>query len=320
MKYIIRRVTHSLYLIIGISLLVFVLTQLAPGDFFEEMRMNPRVAPETVNALRKQFGMEQALPIRYFRWARSALKGDLGVSLAYNSPVTGLIWPRVCNTLFLASIATAVSWLIALPLGIWSAARRGGWLDRICVAATSTLLAIPDLVLALVLLMLAVRSGRFPAGGMFSARHLTFTFWGSVRDLGAHLVLPASTLVLGTLPILVRHVRASTIEMLDAPFVRTAIAFGIPRRRLLWRHVLPPAANPLISLFGVSVGTLLSASLLIEVVMGWPGLGPLVLEAILARDLYLVIGAVMFSTLFLIGGSLIGDMLLYATDPRIRKE
>ena len=159
-----------------------------------------------------------------------------------------------------------------------------------------------------------------PAGGMYSVGYSTFTFWGKVGDVSAHLILPASALVLGTLPTLVRHVRASTIEVLDAPFVRTALAHGIPRRRLLWRHVLPPAANPLISLFGVSMGTLLSASLLVEVIMSWPGLGPLVLEAILARDLYLVIGAVMFSTLFLIGGSLIGDLMLYAADPRIRKE
>ncbi len=110
------------------------------------------------------------------------------------------------------------------------------------------------------------------------------------------------------------------IEALGAPFVRTALAHGVPRRRVLWRHVLPVAANPMISLLGFSIGTLLSASLVIEVVMGWPGLGPLVLEAILARDLYLVIGAVMASTVFLLAGNFLADLTLFAADPRIRKE
>jgi peptide/nickel transport system permease protein len=114
-------------------------------------------------------------------------------------------------------------------------------------------------------------------------------------------------------------VKTSTIQALDAPFVQTALAHGIPRQRILWRHVFPAAANPMISLFGFSIGALLSASLLIEVIMSWPGLGPLVLEAILARDLYLVIGVVMLSTAFLLAGNLLADLMLYAADPRIRK-
>jgi len=155
---------------------------------------------------------------------------------------------------------------------------------------------------------------------MSSPRFADLSAFGKARDLAGHLFLPCLALVLGSLPMLLRHVRASAAEVLEAPFVRTALAHGIPRRRLLWKHVLPAASNPLISLFGLSVGTLISGSLLVEVIMGWPGLGPLVLEAILARDFYLVIGAVMVSTFFLLGGNLISDLLLYAADPRIRRE
>ena len=320
MRYLIRRVVHILFLLAGVSLLSFLLTQLAPGNFLDEMKLNPRIEPRTIEALRARYGFDQPLPLRYLWWLKSVIKGDFGFSFAYNSAVAPLLGPRIRNTLILAVTATSLAWALALPVGIWVASRRGSWPDRILGVGTSTLLAIPDLTLSLGLLLLAVRTGLFPAGGMFSPDFADFTLWGKARDLAAHLFLPSLALVFSTLPMLVRHVRASVVEVLDAPFTRTALAHGIPRRRLLWRHVLPAAANPLISLFGLSVGTLLSASLLIEVVMSWPGLGPLVLEAILARDLYLVIGAVMVSTVLLLSGNLISDLLLYATDPRIRKE
>jgi peptide/nickel transport system permease protein len=132
------------------------------------------------------------------------------------------------------------------------------------------------------------------------------------------MALPVTALVLSSLPILIRHVRSSVVEVLGAPFLRAAEGHGIPRRRLLYRYALRAAANPLISLFGFSIGALLSGSLLVEVVMSWPGIGPLLLEAILSRDLYVVIGAVLLSTIFLVSGNLLADLLLYWADPRIR--
>jgi peptide/nickel transport system permease protein len=320
MRYVIRRITHGLLLLLGVSILSFVLTQLSPGEFFQEMRLNPQISPQTIAALRARYGMAQPLPSRYFHWLTSALRGDLGFSFAYNCPVESLLRPRMVNTLILAVPATLLAWLIAIPVGIWTAAHRGSWADRIAAAGTSALLAIPNLVLALALLLLAVRTGLFPTGGMFSVGHADLSPWGKAQDLVKHMFLPGAALVLGAFPTLVRHVRASMIEVLDAPFVRTALAHGIPRRRILWRHVLPAAANPLISLFGISLGALMSASLLIEVIMSWPGLGPLVLEAILARDIYLVIGAAVFSTAFLVAGNLIADLMLFVADPRIRRE
>jgi peptide/nickel transport system permease protein len=176
----------------------------------------------------------------------------------------------------------------------------------------SFLLAVPDLLIAIVFLMLAVETGYFPTGGMVSPGALR------VQDVAWHLALPVAVLVLGMLPTLVRHVRASMAEVLDSPFALSARAQGIPRQRLLFRHLLPAAANPLISLAGFSLGTLLSASLLIEVVMGWPGLGPFFLEAIMARDFAVVLAVVILSASFLVAGNLLADILLYRVDPRIR--
>lgn len=320
MTYLGRRALHSLFLLAGVSVLSFVLLEAAPGDFFDELRLNPQVSPATVAALRAHYGVDRPLPERYVRWLTSALRGELGYSFAYNSPVGPLLWERARRTLLLTGTATALAWFIAIPLGVWCAHRQGGWADRACGVATSALLAVPDLVVALGLLLVAVRSGWLPTGGMASLGFAELGFWDKVKDAAAHLLLPVSALVLGTLPVLVRHVRASMVEVLGSWFVRAAHGHGIPPRRVLFQHALPAAANPLISLFGLSVASLLSGSVLVEVVMSWPGLGPLLLEAILARDLYLVIGPVMVSTLLLVAGNLLADLMLYAADPRIRAE
>ena len=312
MRYIGRRLLHGLLLLVGVSLLSFVFAELAPGDYFSELRTDPRVSAETVAALRAQSGLDRPLPVRYAAWVASVLRGDFGYSLAYNSPVGPLLWGRVRATLLLTGTATLLAWLIAVPLGIWNATARGTWGDSVSKVVLSFLLAIPELLLAIVFLMLAVETGYFPAGGMVSPGP------ERVKDVAWHLVLPVAVLVLGMLPTLVRHVRASMAEAIDSPFALSARAQGIPRQRLLFRHLLPAAANPLISLFGFSLGTLLSASLLVEVVMGWPGLGPLFLEAIVARDFALVLAVVMLSASFLVVGNLLADILLYRMDPRIR--
>ncbi len=320
MRYFVRRLLHGAFLLIGVSVLSFLFLQLTPGSFLDEMRLNPQISPETVAALRLQYGLDRPLPVRYARWVRSVLRGELGFSFAYNSPAAPLLRVRARNTLVLTAVSTLLAWLIAIPVGVWSAARRGRAADQLTSAGTAALLAVPDLVLALGLLLLAVRTGWFPTGGMVSLNFETLRFGEKVKDVVAHLALPVAALVASALPVLVRHVRAAMIEVLDSAFLRAARGLGIPRQRLLFRYALPAAANPLISLFGFSVATLLSASLLVEVVMSWPGLGPFLLEAILARDLYLVIGAVMLSTLFLVAGSLLADALLYLGDPRIRAE
>jgi peptide/nickel transport system permease protein len=315
-----RRALHALLLLFGVSILSFILVELAPGDYFAEMRLDPQISEETLRALRARHGLDRPLPERYLRWVGSLARGELGYSFAYGSPVAPLLWPRALNTLLLTGTATALAWLAAIPLGVWWATRRGAATRRALSGLTALLLAVPDIVLALGALLLAVRTGWFPAGGMVSLGHEQMTWVGRIADLAWHLVLPVAALVLGILPVVVRHVRASVAGALQAPFVRAARAHGLTERRVLYRHALPAAANPLLSLFGLSVAGLLSMSLLVEIVMSWPGLGPLLLEAILARDFYLVLGLVLASTLLLVGGNLLADVLLLAADPRIRAE
>jgi peptide/nickel transport system permease protein len=320
MRYLARRLLHSVFVLIGVSMLSFVFLQLAPGNFFDEMRLNPQISNHTITQLYRQYGIDRPLPEKYFYWLKSVAKGEWGMSFAYNTPVAPLVWARARNTLLLTGSAALLSWTIALLWGIFSADRRHSFADRAGTAMTSVLLITPDLLLALAVLWIALRTHWFYAGGMLaphSGRQTGLTYW---KDLVLHLVAPVTVLVLGSLPVLLRHTRSAIFEALDSPFVRAVRAHGISRNRVLFRHALPAAAAPLVSLFGLSLGSLLSASLLIEVIMNWPGLGPLLLEAILARDLYVVIGAVMFSAVFLISGTLLGDILLLAADPRIRTE
>jgi len=320
MRYLLRRAAHSFFLLTAVSLLSFAFASLTPGDFYSEMQMNPRISAETVRRLRSQQGLDRPFPARYADWAVRALRGDFGYSLAYRAPIGPLLWPRAQATLLLAISATCAAWLFALPLGIWHAAARRKTIGQTLKLVFSLLLSVPDLLLAVVFASLAAESGCLPTGGMASSASASMNLAGRFADTARHLFLPASVLALGMLPVLARHVRASIAEAMDAPFALNARALGIPARRILLHHLLPAALNPLLALFGLSLGTLLSASLLIEVVMGWPGLGPLFLDAIMARDLAIVVAVVMLSTAFVILGNLAADLLLYRFDPRIRSK
>jgi peptide/nickel transport system permease protein len=316
-RYLMRRLGHALLLLWGVSTLLFVLLQAAPGEFFSDMRLNPQISAETVAGLRAQYGLDQPLPVRYFRWIGSVARGEFGYSFAYNIPVSTLLAPRIRNTLLLTVPALVISWLVAVPVGVLAAYRKGSWIDRVFSAGTSTLLALPDLFIALLVLLFALRTGIFPVGGM-SSTNPAQGWWKNTLDIAWHMVLPVAALVVGLLPTLLRHTRASMVEVLDSSFMRAAHGHGLSRKSLLFRYALPAAANPLISLFGLSIAGLLSVSLLVEVIVGWPGIGPLLIEAILSRDLFVVIAAVLGSTLFLVIGNLVADILLYAFDPRIR--
>lgn len=320
MRYLERRFIHGVLLLISASIFCFLLSELAPGSFFDEMKLNPQISPETVVALRAQYGLDRPLPARYAYWVKSVVRGEWGYSFAYNSPVRNLLLQRARNTLALTGLAMALAWLLAIPIGVWTASRPGKWVDRLSMASTSFLLAVPEIVLLLALLYLVVRTHVLPVGGMVSVDFDDLGFGTKILDIARHLIVPATVLVLASVPILVRHVRASMIETLDSPFIRAARGHGISPGRLLFRYALPAAANPLISLFGLSVAGLLGGSLLVEVMTGWPGLGPLLLEASMSRDLYVVVGVVMASTLFMVLGNLLADVMLVIVDPRVRTD
>ncbi|HST10923.1 MAG TPA: ABC transporter permease [Terriglobales bacterium] len=318
MKYLGRRVIRAVLLLFGISVLCFLFTEMAPGSFFDEMRLNPQISPETISSMRSRYGLDQPLVVRYGRWVRSALQADFGYSIAYNTPVAPLLWTRAKNTLLLNTVAMLLTWTISVPLGVWVATRRRNAWDRAIDGMNSILISIPEIVIAVALLAIAVRWRVLPVGGMTSVDHEVLSRWGRGREIATHMLMPTIMLVLVECSVIVRHVRASVIDVLGTPFVQAARGLGIGNMRLLYRHVLPVAANPIISLLGLSLAGLMSGSLLIEVICGWPGLGPLILDATLSRDLYLVIGGIMLSTLFMLGGNLIADAMLLACDPRIR--
>ncbi len=315
MSRLLARLAQGLTLLVVLSMLVFVFAELAPGDFFTESTLDPRMSEELIETLRGRYGLEQPLHVRYARWVVSVARGEGGFSIAYRRPVADLFLPRALNTLVLTGSSLLIAWMAALILGIVSAYRAGGWLDRSTLVGVAVLLAVPELLLALLGVLVGVNT-RLPLGGATSFDYDSLSGWARLVDRIEHLIIPVSVLVLTSLPILVRHVRSSVLEALDAPYVRAAHGHGIAGGRLMLAYVLPAAANPLITLFGVSLGGLLSGSLVIEGALGWPGLGPLLLESLTNRDLHVLLAGILGACAFLMVGNLIADALLVLTDPR----
>ena len=318
-SYGIRRVAHALSALFAVSVLAFLFLELAPGDYLDRMRLNPQISTETLEAMRTQYGLDRPFVERYWSWLLAVLQGTWGFSFAYGSAVAPLIWARALNTLLLSVCATVLAWTLAVPAGVFWATRKSsvGPVATLMSVVTSLIVGLPELVLAVVALIIAARSRAFPVGGMWSIGASELTFGGRVGDLAWHLILPVTVMALPAFALLTRHVRAAIEDVMDEPFVTEARALGISGRRLILHHMLRPAASPLISIAGLSVASLLSASFIVEVVMGWPGLGPFLLAAILARDVHVVIGGVMCSAIFVVAGGLLADLALYLNDPRI---
>lgn len=316
--YVARRTARAVLLLFAVSVFCFLLTRIAPGSFFDEIRLNPQVSPQTIAALQARYGLNQPLPVRYASWLRSVVRGDFGLSIAYDMPVSRLLWKPAEHTLLLGGVALLLCWLISVPLAVGAAAYERSLFDRGLALLTSLFISIPEIVLAVGILALAVRSHALPVGGMTSVSFEELPAWHKAGDLVRHMLAPVTILVLVGVPVIVRHLRASLVEVLHAPFVQAARGCGLGGARFLFRHVLPAAANPAISLFGLSLAALLSGSLLVEVVTGWPGLGPLILDATLARDLDVVVAAALLAAAMMIVGTFAADLLLMAADPRIR--
>jgi peptide/nickel transport system permease protein len=313
-RYFERRLVHSVALLIMISVVAFAISQLAPGNFLDEMKLNPQISAQTIAGLRVQYGLDQPLPVRYVRWVKSVAVGDFGYSLSYNLPVSKLIWERLGNTLLLGATSMLFAWALALPCGIWSGFKAQRWLDRIFAASSTVLLGTPELALALLLILIAAHFGNSSANLQAQATGEAF------RSTLYHLATAAVVLAGAAFPILFRHIRSAMNDAWHSPFVQAARGHGIGDLRLLLRHALPAAANPLISLLGLSLGGVISGSFLVEVITGWPGVGPLFLDAIYARDFQVVMAVVMLFSILLIVSNLVADLLLYAADPRVRAE
>jgi peptide/nickel transport system permease protein len=315
--YLLRRLLHMIPLLLGITCLAFLVIDLAPGDYFSTLRMNPTMSPEAIREMERQFGYGDPLLLRYLKWLWRALHFDLGMSVAYRVAVLDLIGARAVNTLILAVASLAVTWTLAIPIGIIVALRPNSITDRVLSFVAFFGMSLPNFFLAFLLMFAALKTGWFPIGGTYSVDYGSLTAWGKATDRLAHLVLP--TIVLGTagMASLMRLMRGTFLEIAQAEFVRTARAKGLPERAVVLKHILRNALNPFVTLAGYELGTLLSGAALVEAVMNLQGLGSLMLEAVRSLDVYLVMGSVLMGSILLLLGNLLADLALTLVDPRI---
>jgi peptide/nickel transport system permease protein len=316
--YVLRRVLQTLPLLVGISVLTFLLLQLTPGDFLNQMAENPAISPEAISAMRTRFGLDQPWYVQYGLYLKNiVLHFDFGESFSRHQPVFQVLREGLGNTLLLAGAAAVVTWGLAIPLGMWAAVRQHAWVDRILSLMAFVWLSVPEILSGLLLLMLAARTGWFPVGGMRSLDYDELNIGWKIADLLHHLALPA--LVVGLVPLAsrMRQMRGSMLDVLRMDYVTTARSKGLDERVVLYKHALRNALNPMITLFGYTLGALVSGSFIAEIIFSWPGLGRLTLDAILTQDQYLVMGSVLMASLVLIAGNLIADLLLALADPRI---
>ena len=313
-RYLARRLAFAVFLVIAVSSASLVLARLAPGDFADES-LGIGASRETRERTRERYGLNKSIGVQYRDWVAAAVHLDFGRSLAYDRPVRDLIPERAANTAILALTALVLATAIGLPLGVVSGSRRGVVPGAIR-SASLVLLSMPPLLTSLFLVFVAARTGWLPIGGMQSAN---VPPEGATLDLLRHLVVPAAAIGLPLAAMLERLQSQAMSEVAGAPFVLATLARGVPRSRVIWRDALKAALRPVASVYGLVVGTLLSGSFAVEVITAWPGLGKLMLDALRARDVYLVAGCAGAGALFLACGTLVSDVALSLVDPRARE-
>jgi len=316
-RFLVRRLLNMIPLLLGITLLSFLVMSLAPGDFLSTLKMNPQISPLVIKQMEAEFGLNQPLMVRYFRWLWSVLHLDLGFSLAYHVKVTSLIGSRAFNTVILSASAMLFSWVLAIPIGIVVAVNQDSVWDRILSFLAFFGMSVPNFFLAFLMMYFALQTGWFPIGGTYSVDYATLDFWGRVADRTNHLILPVFVLGVAGMAGLMRLMRSQILEIKNSDFVRTARAKGLSERVVIYKHVLRNALNPFVTMAGYSLGDLLGGAALVEAVMNLQGLGLLLLDAVRALDIYLVMGSVLMGTVLLLLGNLLADVALVAVDPRV---
>jgi len=309
--FLLKRLFIGLLTLAVASMVVFAVMELLPGDPARLM-LGMNATAESVAALRNQMGLDDPILIRYLNWVGGMLVGDFGRSFTYSAPVISLIAERAVVSLPLALIALFLSTAIAIPVGIFAAARRGRVGDTISMGAAQIGVAVPNFWFALMLVyVFAVWLQLVPAGG--------FPGWGGGIWPGLRaLILPAIALALPQAAILARVTRSAMLEVLGEDYIRTARAKGMPRRYVLWRHALRNAMIPVLTILGLQFAFLLAGTIIIENVFYLPGLGRLVFQAISQRDLIVVEGVVMLLVASVILINLLVDICYAVVDPRLR--
>ena len=316
-RYLARRLVFAVLLVFVVSSAALLLTRLAPGDLTAQLGIN--ATREEIARTRERFGLDRSMAAQWVLWLQHTARLDFGDSFLYNRPVRDLIVQASASTAALAAAALVLATLLGIPLGIFTGSRGGGVASGLVRGASVLCLSVPPLLTSLVLVWLAARTGWLPVGGMTSVGAADLSWGACVSDLAVHLPLPARALALPIAATIERLQSQSMSETVHEPFVRAALARGLSQQELVLRHAWRVSLRPVLAVYGIVIGALLSGSFVVEYVTSWPGLGRLMFEALRARDIYLVSGCAAAGALFLALGSLISDLLLAAADPRLRE-
>lgn len=317
-KYSIGRLFLSIPLLIGITFITFLFIQLAPGNFLDNLKLNPQISKETIKIYEEKFCLDKPVFIQYIIWLKNILKADFGYSFSFQAPVKSIILSRAVNTLILSAATIIFSWLLVIPLGILCAYFKNKLIDKVIVFFSYLGISTPSFFLAFIFLYFAYITRIFPLGGKASFYFDEFSASEKFFDLAKHIILPLFTLSILRISSLLKIFRANFLEALGSNHILALYARGISKKRIFYIHALREAINPMITIFGYEISSLLSGAALVEIIFGWPGLGTVMLEAVSKQDLYLVMGSVLISGLLLIFGNFIADILLALSDPRIR--
>jgi peptide/nickel transport system permease protein len=330
-RYVLKRLIQMIPLLLIISFLSFGVSKLAPGDYLAKQALNPHVSAAQIEAERHRLGLDKPWYVQYGLWlyhfsvpevqpAWPPVTWQWGESFTYNAPVTVVIGQRLGATLLLGIAALLFTWLIALPLGIYSAVRQYSFFDKLFSAIAFVALGIPDFFLALVLLLLAAQTGWFPIGGRMNPSMIVEPGWKQAIDVAWHMIVPTIAVGIGSIAILQRRMRGNLLDVLGEEYIRTARAKGLPEGKVIYRHAVRNALNPIITLLGFELGALLSGFALVENVVGWPGLGFTMLHSMLDQDIPLTMAGLMIGAIMLLLGNLAADLMLAGADPRIKLE
>jgi len=317
LKYILKRIIQTIPLLFMVSIISFFIIRLSPIDPLAELRLNPSVSKETLQAETQRLGLDKPIIVQYGKWATSFVRGDLGITSS-GEKVSTKLKERIPNTLLLTTIVIFMTWIVGIPLGIVGAIYQKTKLDRLLTILSSVGMAIPSFFFAILLLIFAVKTSLFPVGGLTSFDFEDMSLGGKILDLARHLVLPVTVLFTISLSGLQRQMRGNMLDVLDSDYIKFARAKGLSEFKIIFKHALRNAINPMITLLGFEFAGLLSGAALTEYVFQYPGLGRLILEAVMKSDINLVMASLMIGSIMLVMGNLLADILLIITDPQVR--
>ena len=326
LSYIIRRIIYMIVVLLVLSVVSFFIIQLPPGDFLTAFIENMRaqgtvVSEEQIMLLKEYYGLDQPMYLQYLRWLGNLLQGDLGQSFQWNQPVTELIKERLALTVTISLISLVLTYLIAIPIGIYSATHQYSLGDYAFTVFGFMGLATPNFLLALVLMFLLYKYAGWSVGGLFSPEYVVAPWsLGKVVDLLKHLPIPLVVIGTAGTAWTIRVMRGCLLDELKKQYVITARSKGLTERSLLMKYPIRIAINPVISTIGGLLPTIISGATLTSIVISLPTIGPLLLRALRAQDMFLAGSMLMLLSALGIIGNLISDMLLVAIDPRIRFE